>query len=137
MTELPLEGGCLCGSVRCRIDAPPLWIGYRRCTTCRHSTGAPVTLFVGAAADTVKLAGGKRTAFASPPGVERGFCATCRTPLTYEAERCPDEIHFCISTFDDPQPLQPTFHVFHEDRLSWLEIADDLPRHAKSTATEC
>ena len=29
--------------------------------------------------------------------------------------------------------LRPTFHVFHEERLRWLEFADDLPRHATVT----
>ena len=137
MAEPPFEGGCLCGAVRYRIDAPPLWIGYCHCKTCRHSTGAPVTMFVGAAAGSVKFANDKRTVFVSSPGVERGFCPTCGTPLTYESERFPGEVHFHISTFDDPQALQPAFHVFHEERLNWLEIDDDLPRHAKSTGTEC
>ena len=130
MADLPLEGGCLCGKVRYRIGAAPLWTGYCHCTTCRRSTGAPVTMFVGAATESVEFTEGGRAVFASSPGVERGFCAACGTPLTYESDRFPGETHFYISTLDDPQSLPPTFHVFYEERLHWLEIADDLPRHA-------
>ncbi len=133
MAALPLEGGCLCGRVRYRIDAAPLWTGYCHCTSCRRSTGAPVTMFVGAAADSVAFTKGGRAVFASSPGVQRGFCAACGTPLTYESDRFPGETHFYISTLDHPQSLPPAFHVFHEERLPWLEIADTLPRHATTT----
>ena len=133
MADSTLEGGCLCGAVRYRIDAPPLWTGYCHCTSCRRSTGAPVTMFVGTRGDFVSFTKGERTMFASSPGVERGFCAACGTPLTYESDRFPGETHFYISTFDDPQELCPTFHVFYEERLRWLEIADDLPRYATVT----
>ena len=129
MVEPPLEGGCLCGAVRYRIAAPPLWTGYCHCTTCRRSTGAPVTMFVGARTDSVAYTAGEPARYTSSPGVERGFCARCGTPLTYEGERFPGETHFYISTFDDPQALPPTFHVYYEERLKWLEIADSLPRH--------
>ena len=133
MAGLPLEGGCLCGAVRYRIDAAPLWTGYCHCASCRRSTGAPVTMFVGASAESAVFTKGKRAFFASSPGVARGFCAACGTPLTYESDRFPGEVHFYISTFDDPEPLRPAFHVFHKERIRWLEIADTLPRHATVT----
>ena len=134
MSELPLEGGCLCGDVRYRIDAQPLWTAYCHCTTCRRSTGAPVTMFVGARSDSVRFTAGKRAMYASSPDVQRGFCARCGTPLTYESERrWPGETHFYVSTFDVPQALPPAFHVFHEERLEWLDISDALPRHATTS----
>ena len=134
MSELPLEGGCLCGALRYRIDAPPLWTAYCHCITCRHSTGAPVTMFVGTRSESVRFTAGERATYASSPGVRRGFCARCGTPLTYESDRlCPGETHFYVSTFDDPQALPPAFHVFYRERLEWLEISDSLPRHATTS----
>ena len=133
MFKPPLEGGCLCGAVRYRVDSAPLWTGYCHCTSCRRSTGAPVTMFVGASVDSVTFTAGERARFASSPGVQRGFCARCGTPLTYEGERFPGEIHFYVSTFDEPQALRPRFHVYYEERLEWLEISDSLPRHATTT----
>ena len=133
MSTPPLEGGCLCGAIRYRIDAPPRWIGYCHCTSCRRSTGAPVTAFVGADARSVSFMRGKREQFASSPGVQRGFCARCGTPLTYEGERFPGEVHFYVSTFDEPQTLRPEFHVYCEERLEWLDVADSLPRYLATT----
>ena len=133
MSDSPLAGGCLCGAVRYRVDAPPIWVGYCHCTSCRRGTGAPVTTFVGARADSVTFTTGVRALYASSPGVRRGFCARCGTPLTYEGDRFPGETHFYVSTFDDPQAFRPTFHVYCEERLEWLEIADSLPRHAATS----
>ena len=61
----------------------------------------------------------------------RGFCSACGTPLAYESERFPGEVHFHISTCDDPDSLPPSFHVWHEEWLVRLETADSLPRHAE------
>ena len=33
-----------------------------------------------------------------------------------------------ISTFDWPEQLVPTSHAFEPERLSWFDVADDLPR---------
>ena len=90
-------------------------------------------MFVGASAESVSFTAGERALYASSPGVRRGFCARCGTPLTYEGERFPGEIHFYVSTFDEPQALHPEFHVYHEERLTWLDIADSLPRHATTS----
>jgi hypothetical protein len=40
-----------------------------------------------------RFTAGMPTYFASSAGVRRGFCARCGSPLTYENEGAPDEIH--------------------------------------------
>ena len=88
-------------------------------------------MFVGAAWQSVTFTTGERAIHESSKGVRRGFCSACGTPLTYESERFPGEVHFYVGTCDEPGSLPPSFHVFHEERLAWLEISDSLPRHAK------
>ncbi len=34
-----------------------------------------------------------------------------------------------IGAFDKPETLKPAFHIFAQERLSWLHIGDDLPRY--------
>ena len=130
---MTIEGGCLCGAVRYRIGSRPLWTGYCHCASCRRSTGAPVAMYVGAAAESVTFTAGERTIHESSPDVRRGFCAACGTPLTYESERFPGEVHFHVGTCDDPGSLPASFHVFREERLAWFETADSLPRHATTS----
>jgi hypothetical protein len=36
-----LNGGCLCGAVRYRLESTPVDAGYCHCQICRRSTGVP------------------------------------------------------------------------------------------------
>ena len=73
-----------------------------------------------------------RSIYESSPGVRRGFCARCGTPVSYESDRTGDELHLYVCTFDDPQNFVPTGHVFHAERVPWFEIHDALPRFEDS-----
>lgn len=129
----PITGGCLCGAVRFSIDAPPLFMSYCHCRSCRRATGAPVAAYVGAAASSVIFTAGHRAIHESSPGVRRGFCASCGTPLTYESDEAPGEIHFFTGTCDDPDSLPPAGHVWHEEALAWFDTDDALVRHAQGS----
>lgn len=118
------DGGCLCGAVRFRVSGPAKWTAYCHCESCRRQTGAPVSAYAGFERDQVAFTAGGLARFASSPGVERGFCARCGSPLTYEGDRWPSEIHLHVGAFDRPQDFAPTGHAFAEERLAWLSISD-------------
>jgi hypothetical protein len=44
--------------------------------------------------------------------------------LTCESERLPTETHFHVGAFDQAEVFQPTRHIFPEERLPWLHLAD-------------
>jgi hypothetical protein len=71
-------------------------------------------------------------AYASSPGVVRRFCPRCGSPVSFESERWPDEVHLFLASFEAPASLQPKGHVFVEEQISWLHLADGLPRFAKT-----
>ena len=127
MNEEMNTGKCLCGAIKFRTTGQPLWVAHCHCNTCRRSTGAPVTTFLGFNKNQVTF-DGQRNFYTSSPGVKRGFCARCGTPLTYESERCDDEVHFYVSVMDEPDAFVPERHVFYEEHINWLELNDDLPR---------
>jgi len=89
-----------------------------------------VATFVGYKKEQLAYTRGKRKFYASSPGVQRGFCADCGTPMTYEADRYPDEVHLTVSTLDNPGAYRPQAHVFFAERVSWMDLEDDLPRYA-------
>ena len=124
-----IEGGCRCGAVRYRADGGPLWVSHCHCTECRRSSGAPVSTFVGVRTDAFAFATGTPASYESSPDVWRKFCGACGTALTYEAAVYPGEVHIMAGTLDAPASLAPERHVFDRDRLPWLALADDLPRH--------
>jgi hypothetical protein len=71
--------------------------------------------------------------FSSSPGVRRGFCESCGSPLTYENEGVPEEVHLDAASLFDPRAVSPSRHVFTVAQLPWLEILDDLPRYATTS----
>jgi len=70
-----------------------------------------------------------RDIYKSSPNVKRGFCSKCGTPLTWEGRyEGLDIIEFHVSTTDDPDAFAPELHWHFGERLSWLNVVDDLPR---------
>jgi len=127
--EPTYTGGCLCGAVRFAAAGRPLWAAHCHCRSCRRSAGAPFATFVGFAREQVTFTHAAPATYASSPGVSRSFCATCGTPIAYEAARFPGEIHLYVCTLDDPAAVSPAAHVHVGEQLSWLRLADGLPRY--------
>ena len=65
--------------------------------------------------------------FNSSPGVERTFCQTCGTPMSFRSTAMSDVMHLYVAALEDPEALQPTLHVAHEEKLNWLKLDDGLP----------
>ncbi len=122
------SGRCLCGAVRFATSAAPLWQVHCHCESCRRNCAAPFTSFFGIADGAWRWTGAAPAEYASSPGVTRLFCATCGTPMAYRSTAFPAEMHFYAATLDDPAPYAPTGHVHWADHLSWVHLADSLPR---------
>ncbi|MBL8669559.1 MAG: GFA family protein [Alphaproteobacteria bacterium] len=121
-------GRCLCGAVTFAAAGEPGWVGICHCESCRRATGGVLVAAAGYKRDAVRFAGAAPMAYESSPGALRRFCARCGTALSYESEQWPDDVHLMVGAFDRPQDLAPRFHVFAQERLPWLRVADDLPR---------
>jgi hypothetical protein len=37
-------------------------------------------------------------------------------------------MHFYLAAMEDPERFEPQLHVAYEEKLSWLDIGDDLPK---------
>jgi hypothetical protein len=126
-----LAGGCMCKAVRYETTGEPFAVTHCHCESCRKHSGAAAVTLVGFKADQVAFSGDARKIHESSAGVGRAFCGKCGSPLTWEgdgAELGPIfEMH--IGTFDNPEALVPTGHAFEPERISWFDIADNLPRY--------
>ena len=126
-----LSGGCMCGAVRYEKTGPPSRVLHCHCESCRKHTGAPAATLAVFRADQVRFSGSARTIYASAPNVGRAFCCKCGSWMSWETV-LGDEGKLCaihISSFDTPDALTPTGHSFYLERISWFDIADNLPRH--------
>ncbi|MEM6306109.1 MAG: GFA family protein [Pseudomonadota bacterium] len=129
------QGGCPCGAVRFEVTGPPKWTALCHCESCRRYCSAPVVAWMGYTPQTVRWTG-SRTLRESSPIATRGFCAQCGTQLSFESTRWPGELHLYAVSLDDPSDYTPELHCHHAERLSWLHLADALPRFEGSAETK-
>jgi len=125
-----LEGGCLCGAVRYRIEGG---LGgadacYCHCETCRKAAGAPVVAWVTFPRARLKVTKGATASFSASDRAVREFCPDCGTQLFFTYVKGPEETDVTVASLDDPDAVRPQQHIWHESRVHWLEIEDELPR---------
>ena len=123
-----LAGGCLCGAVRYQVDALADDVAdYCHCSQCRRASGAPVTAWVQVAPGRFKVTKGEAKAFRSSDRATRWFCGDCGGQL-YMTDDENRSVGVTLGTLDDPSAVKPTVHGWDGARVSWLCVADDLPR---------
>ena len=86
-----------------------------------------MTTYIGVADGKWRWTQGAPKLYQSSPGVERSFCGTCGTPLSFRSQKMSGVMHLYVATLDAPQDMAPTLHVAIEEKLPWLKLCDDLP----------
>ncbi len=130
MAEHVTYGGCLCGAVRYEGRGEPYHIAHCHCADCRRSAGAAFVTWASFRRENFKVTQGepREVEFA---GRLRGFCPQCGTTLTFRSSPETDEVDVTVSSFDHPEMVLPADHIWIEDRLPWIALADGLPAHAR------
>ncbi len=127
-----LRGSCLCGAVAFVLTTPPIVISNCHCIMCRKHHGAAYATFLRIARDGFEILRGAdqiRT-YASSPGAERRFCATCGAKLLFVLHAYPSLLWVVVGALDDEPRLRPKYHIFAASKAPWFEIHDSLPQHA-------
>jgi hypothetical protein len=119
--ETPLTGGCQCGAVRFEARGTPKFVANCHCSACRRATAAAFSTWVGFASAAITWHG-ERAIYESSPGVRRGYCRACGTPLSYSGEKWPGETHLLIGAFDDAGNLVPAGDAFEAQKLPWTQL---------------
>jgi hypothetical protein len=125
-------GRCLCRAVTFAARGEPRWVAHCHCESCRRATSSAIATYAGYTSSNVEWTGEPPAEYRSSPGVIRRFCRHCGSPMSFEGERWPDEVHLFVPSFDQPEAFQPKGHVHVEEQLGWLKLADHLPRYAKT-----
>lgn len=125
-----IEGRCLCGAITFAYSGDVNWVLNCHCETCRRATSSPMTTWISVPLENFTLTSGTPSRYSSSPGVSRMFCPTCGTPLSYEGDKMPGEIHLYAASLNDPNAVEPTCHVFESEKLDWFDAHDTLPRYA-------
>ncbi len=136
MTDFPIYGGCICGSVRYKIKGPTRCVVHCHCSQCRHSYASLVGTGATIEKDQVEVVKGKDnlTTYVFSPEVQRLFCKTCGCSILYYDATLPDMVFYFPSTLDDGvhpgHPDDNEHHVHMDSKAHWENFSDDLPNHA-------
>jgi hypothetical protein len=125
----PVEGGCLCGSIRFRLSGPPIQSGYCHCRWCQLNSGAPVVAWVEFPLAAFAYTRGTPGVYHASSWGQREFCSSCGSFLIYRERSAPISISINTAALDDPSLFPPAQHIFRAHRIPWFETADHLPRH--------
>lgn len=125
-----ISGGCQCGAVR--FSAARLGrASICHCRMCQKAFGSFFGPLV--TAHDLDWTRGSPKRFASSNKVQRGFCATCGTPLTYEYG---GPIEIAIGALDDPEMAAPVLQVNPADKLAFVDGLVALPMRRSADQPE-
>ena len=135
-TTAKVQAACLCGATRLDLALSSKWLAYCHCSMCRRAHGAPFVTWAGFPSAQVSVAPGASEPawYASSPGTRRGFCARCGSPMLFESDRWPGEVHVARALIEGELDRAPAAHVFYETHVPWLDVADALPKKVSQTA---
>lgn len=124
-----IRGSCLCGAVRYELSAPFEEMHHCHCSRCRKAHGAAFSTFGRVPAGALGMTSGADAIrrYRSSAQVERAFCATCGSNLTFRFDPLPESVWIAIGTVDDDPGLRPQGHIFAASIAPWHAITDDLP----------
>jgi len=118
---------CLCGACAFELVGPHNWVGHCHCESCRRATSSPFTTWIGHEDGAWRFTGKTPTSYESSAGNTRGFCATCGSPMFFNSDRFPTEMHFYAALLTSPDKIVPAIHFHTNEMLPWVHLSDGLP----------
>ena len=120
-----MQGSCLCGAIRFRVNAEPQGASCCHCSQCRKQSG-----HVWASAhvpDGSLEIEGEPAWYRSSHKARRGFCPVCGSVLFWK-HNDDDHISFSLGSVDGPTGLTLEKHIFTTEKGDYYGIADDVPQ---------
>jgi hypothetical protein len=131
---MPIEGGCFCGAVRYRIDAPVRGVRACYCRKCQYMGAGGPNYVAMAAKAAFQITRGEPRRHSAPADsgndVARLFCGDCGTYLWSDSPAY-DVYPVRVGTLDDPSGMIPQVQIWTEAAQPWHHIDPDIPAHPR------
>ena len=101
---------------------------------CQKAVGNFFAALIGVPRDAIHWTRGAPATFKSSDQVERGFCRTCGTPLTYDY-LASKHINVTTGSLDDPAAFPPRMQFGLEGQMPWFGTVAALPREGTTEET--
>lgn len=120
------SGGCQCGAVRYRLHAEPQNPHICHCRMCQKAMGNYFAALARVQLAEIEWTRGSPSLFKSSELVERGFCRSCGTSLTFRYVNT-DRINVTLGSLDDPKSVVPVRQYGIEGRMEFFNVLHELP----------
>lgn len=126
----PINGRCLCGSVRFSVTGPVSGIVICHCSMCRRAAGGAYGAFFVARRAAVTWTGETYlTSYESSPGLIRSFCTRCGAAATGANLTTPDDTIILAANMLDAEAALPVIAVeYADDKAPWTEHEKSAPQ---------
>ena len=132
----PLTGGCLCGAIRYRVDAPLKNISACHCTHCRKVSGAGSSHNAVLPSSALTITSGTpkvyRDTAQSGNILLRKFCENCGSSLFSQREKMPEMTVLKVGTLDDATGLTLAMNIWTDSALPWMHLDPAVERHPQN-----
>lgn len=130
LPQFPIEGGCVCGTVRYRITAAPLSAYRCHCRDCQKLSGTTHSMSMPLARERLEHLSGELATYDKPADsgrvVRMHACASCGTKLWNEPLASSGLLVLKPGTLDDATWIRPVGNIWTSSALPWAEIDVDL-----------
>ncbi len=129
-----ISGGCLCGAVRYRASAEPMFIGVCHCRDCQKFSGTAFATVVAVPKAAVSVTGTLKTFTKtgdSGQSVHRRFCPECGSGIIDEVALMPDAVMLNVGTLDDPSWVKPVSQIYCDSAQPWVQLGGEMQRFAR------
>lgn len=129
-----LEGRCLCGAVKYKVNADPMVVANCHCTDCRRSTGAAYATLLFVKESDIEITGQTKSfEHLSDRGskMTKHFCPECGSPMfTLNAAR-EGMVGFRVGSLEDASAIKPMRNVYMSSRIPSTPVDPELPASEK------
>lgn len=116
---LPLEGGCRCGQVRFRIDAPPLLTMACHCTGCQRMSASAYSLSAAIPSAGFSVTKGEPVIGGLHGATRHFFCPHCMSWMFTRPEVTDAFVNIRPTMLDDPSWFLPFIETYTSEKLPW------------------
>ena len=126
---MAIEGGCLCGRVRYRVDGELSAASHCHCSQCRRAHGAAFGTYADCSPEDFSWLTGAALVkvFEPETGIGWAFCSECGATLAATDQGKVNAI--TLGTVEGDPGIRPQSHIFVGSKAVWDEIGDALPQH--------
>ncbi len=122
--KLPREGGCRCGQVRIRVEAPPLLTMACHCVGCQRMSSSAFSLSAAIPREGFHVIRGEPVIGGLHGATRHHFCGFCMTWMFTRPENIDTFVNLRPTLLDDPSGFAtPFIETYTSTKLPWASTS--------------